>query len=49
MKKRPKSLPTVSGLMALMSYGGVEYDNCGGVYYRPAFQGDTLVFVVQNP
>lgn len=29
--------------------GGIEYYNCGGVYYRPAFQGNNLVYVVQNP
>lgn len=29
--------------------GGVEYYNCGGVYYRPAFQGNNLVYVVQSP
>lgn len=28
---------------------GIEYYNCGGVYYRPAFQGNNLVYVVQNP
>jgi len=49
MKKRPKSLLTVNGLMALMSCGVGEDYNCGGVYYRPAFQGNTLVSVVQNP
>ncbi len=27
--------------------GGVEVQNCGGVYYRPAFQGNNLVYVVQ--
>ena len=27
--------------------GGVEYQNCGGVYYRSAFQGNNLVYVVQ--
>ena len=26
---------------------GVEYQNCGGVYYRAAFQGNNLVYVVQ--
>jgi len=26
---------------------GVEYQNCGGVYYRAAFQGSNLVYVVQ--
>ncbi|HOM11913.1 MAG TPA: hypothetical protein PLB41_01175 [Rubrivivax sp.] len=29
--------------------GGVEYDDCGGVFYRCAFQGNNLVHVVQNP
>jgi hypothetical protein len=29
--------------------GGVEYYNCGGVYYRPTFQGNNLVYVVQQP
>ena len=27
--------------------GGVEYYRCGSVYYRPAFQGNNLVYVVQ--
>jgi hypothetical protein len=26
---------------------GVAYQQCGGVYYRPAFQGNNLVYVVQ--
>jgi hypothetical protein len=26
---------------------GVEYQNCAGVYYRTAFQGNNLVYVVQ--
>lgn len=26
---------------------GVEYQNCAGVYYRAAFQGNNLVYVVQ--
>jgi nucleoid-associated protein YgaU len=29
--------------------GGVEYYDCGGVFYRAAFQGSNLVYVVQNP
>lgn len=29
--------------------GGVEYFNCAGVYYRAAFQGNNLVYVVQQP
>lgn len=28
---------------------GMAYSNCGGVYYRAAFQGETLVYVVQQP
>ncbi len=27
--------------------GGIEYYDCGGVYYRSAFQGSNLVYVVQ--
>jgi nucleoid-associated protein YgaU len=29
--------------------GGVEYYRCGSVYYRAAFQGNNLVYVVQQP
>ena len=29
--------------------GGVEYQKCGGVYYRAAFQGNNLVYVVTQP
>jgi len=29
--------------------GGVEYQRCGNVYYRAAFQGNNLVYVVQQP
>jgi len=28
---------------------GVQYNNCGGVYYRAAFQGSNLVYVVSKP
>jgi hypothetical protein len=27
----------------------IEFFNCGGVCYRPAFQSGNLVYVVQNP
>ena len=30
-----------------LSVAGVEYQNCAGVYYRAAFQGNNLVYVVQ--
>jgi hypothetical protein len=29
--------------------GGAEYQLCNGVYYRAAFQGNNLVYVVQKP
>jgi hypothetical protein len=29
--------------------GGVNYFDCGGVFYRPAFQSNNLVYVVQQP
>ena len=29
--------------------GGIEYFNCNGVYYRTAFQGNNLVYVVSQP
>ena len=29
--------------------GGVEYQRCGNVHYRAAFQGNNLVYVVQQP
>ena len=28
---------------------GVKYYRCGGVYYRPYYQGSTVVYVVENP
>ncbi len=29
--------------------GGVQYYKCGGVYYRAAFQGNNLVYVIAQP
>lgn len=29
--------------------GGVEYNYCGGTYYRAAFQGNNLVYVTTTP
>lgn len=29
--------------------GGVQYYDCAGVFYRPTFQGNNLVYVVQKP
>ena len=28
---------------------GVKYHRCGGVYYRPYYEGNTLVYIVVNP
>lgn len=41
-----KALP---GGCTAKAIGGVEYQVCGGNYYRTAFQGNNLVYVVQNP
>ncbi len=29
-----------------VNYGGVVYQSCGGVYYRPQFQGTQVVYAV---
>ena len=51
---RPAGAPAVGSVVATLPAGcvpaqkdGVEYQNCGGVYYRAAFQGSNLVYVVQ--
>ena len=41
-----KALP---GGCTAKAVGGIEYQVCGGNYYRAAFQGNNLVYVVQNP
>lgn len=40
---------TLPGGCTASPRGGVEYYDCGGVFYRAAFQGSNLVYVVQNP
>jgi hypothetical protein len=40
-------VPTLPGGCVQETKGGVAYQRCGSVYYRPAFQGNTLVYVVQ--
>jgi hypothetical protein len=32
-----------------MVIGGVNYFNCGGVYYRAGFQGNNVVYIVSTP
>jgi hypothetical protein len=51
---RPPGAPAIGSVVAALPAGckpetrsGVEYQNCGGVYYRSAFQGNNLVYVVQ--
>lgn len=51
---RPAGAPAVGTVVNALPAGcapvtrsGVEYQNCGGVYYRAAFQGNNLVYVVQ--
>jgi hypothetical protein len=51
---RPAGAPPAGAIVTALppgckaeTQGGVEYQNCGGVYYRAAFQGNNLVYVVQ--
>jgi len=51
---RPPGAPAIGSVVAALPAGckpetrsGVEYQTCGGVYYRSAFQGNNLVYVVQ--
>jgi hypothetical protein len=51
---RPAGAPPVGAVISTLPAGckaetrsGVEYQNCGGVYYRAAFQSNNLVYVVQ--
>lgn len=51
---RPAGAPAVGTVVNALPAGckpetksGVEYQNCGGVVYRSAFQGNNLVYVVQ--
>ena len=51
---RPAGAPPIGTIVAALPagcvsspQGGVEYFNCAGVLYRPAFQGENLVYVVQ--
>jgi hypothetical protein len=51
---RPAGAPPVGAVINALPAGckpetrnGVELQNCGGVYYRAAFQGNNLVYVVQ--
>ena len=39
-------VPTLPAGCASSPKGGVQYFNCGGVYYRPGFQSNNLMYVV---
>ena len=52
----PSGAPAVGTIVTALPPGctqvqknGQAYSNCGGVYYRAAFQGENLVYVVQRP
>jgi hypothetical protein len=36
------------GCTATQVRGGVTYNYCGGIWYRPAYQGTTVVYVVDS-
>jgi len=51
---RPPGAPAIGTVVSTLppgckpeDKGGVEYQNCGGVYYRAGFQGNNLVYAVQ--
>lgn len=51
---RPAGAPPVGAIVSALPEGcvsaprdGIEYYNCKGVLYRPAFQGNNLIYVVQ--
>ena len=53
---RPAGAPPIGAVVSTLPKGcvpttikGVQYQACDGVYYRAAFQGDNLVYVVAEP
>jgi hypothetical protein len=53
---QPVGAPPIGSIIAALPagcvtspIGGVEYYNCNGVFYRSAFQGNNLVYVVSQP
>ena len=55
-RRRTRRRVTVGMSMATLPYGctgtrlrgGVNYHYCGGIWYRPAYQGTTVVYVVDS-
>ena len=53
---RPAGAPPIGTVVNQLPSGcvssprnGIEYFNCGGVYYRPVVQGNNLVYMVETP
>jgi len=42
-------VPALPGGCATVQVSGVTYHQCSGVYYRPYYQGTTLVYQVSKP
>jgi hypothetical protein len=40
---------TLPGGCTTVIRGGVRYHHCGGVYYRPYYEGNTVVYVIESP
>jgi hypothetical protein len=40
---------TLPGGCTTVIRGGVTYHQCDGAYYRPYYEGNTVVYVVENP
>jgi len=36
------------GCVSPVMRGGINYYYCGGIYYRPSYQGTTVVYVVDS-
>ena len=36
------------GCNNLIVRGGVKYHYCGGIWYRPVYQGTTVVYIVED-
>lgn len=53
---QPAGAPPLGSIVTALPDGcttqaisGIQYNNCNGVYYRVAFQGNNLVYVVSQP
>jgi len=53
---QPAGAPPLGSIVTILPDGcatkaisGVQYNDCNGVFYRTAFQGNSLVYVVSQP